>query len=192
MTEPRVTPGTRADVGRVNWALARVIGLASGGGPPNVFTTLARHRKVFRRWLGFAGSLMPGGLLSRKDSELVILRVAHLTDCEYERGQHVRLARAAGLTPEEIDRVDDGPDAPGWTDRQALLLRATDELHGGQDISDATWDALTGHLSEPELIELCLLAGHYVMLAGALNALRVQPDAPSGKPSKIMKLLSRR
>ena len=32
-----------------------LIGAATGGGPPNVFTTLARHRGLFRRWLRFAG-----------------------------------------------------------------------------------------------------------------------------------------
>ena len=61
MSEPRIAPGTKDDIGRVNWAIARAIGLATGGRPPNVFTTLARHRSLFRRWLRFAGGLMPGG-----------------------------------------------------------------------------------------------------------------------------------
>ena len=93
----------------------RALGRATGGRPPNIFTTLGRHRGLFRRWLWFAGGLMPGGKLPRADSELVILRVAHNTGCEYEWGHHERLGRRAGLTPEEIERVRSGPGAEGWS-----------------------------------------------------------------------------
>src|SRR4051812_31937520 len=178
MTEPRITPGTRAEIGLINHTLARIIGLAAGGPPPNIFLTLARHRS-FRPWLRFAGKLMPGGVLPRRDSELVILRVAHLCHSPYEWGHHERLGKLAGLTADDIECVKSGPGAPGWTPRQALLLGAVDALHEQRDIDDSLWAALEVELSEEERIELCLLAGHYEMLAMTLNALRVQPDPVS-------------
>ncbi|HVS99391.1 MAG TPA: carboxymuconolactone decarboxylase family protein [Solirubrobacterales bacterium] len=174
--QARITPGGRAEIGLLNAGLARLIGLAAGGQPPHVFTTLARNRGLFRRWLWFAGGLMPGGKLPRRDTELVILRVAHNTGCDYERGHHEELGRRAGLAAAEVERVGEGPDAPGWTPRQALLLRAADQLHATGDIGDELWSALAAELDEPRLIELCLLIGHYEMLAMTLNALRVQPD----------------
>ncbi len=60
--------------------------------------------------------------------------------------------------------------------RQVLLLRAVDELHDTRDISDELWAGLRAELSDAELIELCMLTGHYEMLAMTLNALRVQPE----------------
>jgi AhpD family alkylhydroperoxidase len=174
---PRIAPGSAREIGRINAGIARAIGLATRSGPPNVFTTLARHRRLFRRWLPFAGALMPGGRLPRKDTELVILRVAHATACDYEWHHHERLGRRAGLSPQEIARVRDGVAADGWTDRQALLLRATDELLADHTLSDEVWDGLRPLLSDEELIELCMLAGHYGMLAGTLNALRVEVDS---------------
>jgi AhpD family alkylhydroperoxidase len=173
---PRITPGTARDIGPINAAIARAIGLATRSGPPNVFTTLARHRRLFRRWLRFAGALMPGGRLPRKDTELVILHVANSCGCEYEWHHHERLGRRAGLSPDEIARVRDGADAPGWTPRQALLLRAADELLADHDLSDEVWGGLRPLLSDEQLIELCMLAGHYAMLAGTLNALQVEAD----------------
>src|SRR5690242_14814356 len=107
---PRIPPGDRRDIGLVNTGIARVIGRAAGSGPPNLFTTLSRHRRLYRRWLRFAGSLMPGGRLPREDTELLILRVAHNCACAYEWGHHVRLGRRAGLTADEIERVRLGPD----------------------------------------------------------------------------------
>ncbi|HET8639485.1 MAG TPA: carboxymuconolactone decarboxylase family protein [Solirubrobacterales bacterium] len=188
--EPRIAPGTQRQVGALNAAILRAIGLGVGGRAPNVFTTLARHRGLFRRWLLFAGALMPGGKLPRRDSELVILRVAHNTGSEYEWGQHERLGRAAGLSEVEIARVREGAEAPGWSERQALILAAVDELHGADRIGAETWSGLARHLEPVKLIELCMLAGHYTMLAGTLNSLQVQSDPISEKPR--LRWLSRR
>jgi alkylhydroperoxidase family enzyme len=192
--EPRIGPGDRAQIGLVNTAITRVLGRATGGDPPNVFTTLARHRPLFRRWLRFAGTLMPGGVLPRADSELVILRVAHNCGSDYEWRHHERLGALAGLGAEEIARVREGPAASGWTPRKALLLRAADELHSpARTISDELWSALAAELVERELIELCMLIGHYEMLAMTLNSLRVQPEAPPTKPpGRVLRAVGRR
>lgn len=178
---PRLRPGTRREIGLANAGIARVLGIAAGTGPPALFTTLARNRGLFRRWLLFASGLMPGGRLPRRDTELVILRVAHLCDCAYEWEHHVRLGRRAGLTPADLARVVAGPDAEGWTEREAALLRAAEELHARDAVAEDTWRVLERHLSPEDLIELCLLAGHYVMLAGALNSMGIPPDEPRGR-----------
>jgi alkylhydroperoxidase family enzyme len=188
---PRIAPGELPDIGRVNFGITRVIGAATGGTPPNVFTTLARHRRLFRRWLLFAGALMPGGTLPRDETELVILRVAHNTGSDYEWGHHERLGRAAGLEPDEIERVRSGPEASGWSGKQQLLLRAADELHADRTISASLWAELRPLYSDSELIELCMLVGHYEMLAMTLNALQVQPEPPrSGPPSRLARPLA--
>ena len=120
--------------------IARAIGLATRSGPPNVFTTLARHRRLFRRWLRFAGALMPGGRLPRADTELVILRVAHNCGCEYEWGHHERLGRRAGLSAGEIAarargrrrrRLDAAPGAAAARRRRAARRRARSPTSSG-------------------------------------------------------------
>jgi alkylhydroperoxidase family enzyme len=140
---------------------------------------------------------MPGGQLRRADSELVILRVAHNCGSEYEWGHHARLGELAGLTREEIERVRSGPGAAGWTERQELLLRAADELHGPQrTVSEELWGALAAEFEERELIELCMLVGHYEMLAMTLNALHVRPDStalsPPGRVARAVEALASR
>ena len=58
--------------------------------------TIARHRRLFRPWLRFAATLMPGGVLPRADSELVILRVAHNAElCSQKNLVPAALERAA-------------------------------------------------------------------------------------------------
>lgn len=176
MSSPRIAPGTRRDVGPVNWAVCVALGKASGTPPPNLFTTLGRQRGLFRGWLHFAGRLMPGGRLARRETELVILRVAHLRSCTYEWEHHVRLGRRAGVTPIEIERLQGGLDPRAWTDRETAILGAVDELLDRRDLGDDTWTRLIAHLSEREAIELLLLVGHYEMLATAIITLRIAPD----------------
>jgi S-formylglutathione hydrolase FrmB/alkylhydroperoxidase family enzyme len=183
---PRIAPGSRREIGWTNFLIARALGLAAGSPPPNVFTTLARHRRLFRRWLRFAGALMPGGMLPRAETELVILRVAHNCGSEYEWRHHARIGERAGLTADEVARVRKGPSAEGWSARQLALLRAADELHERRGISDELWAQLREYYSDPELIELCMLAGHYEMLAMTLNSLGVAPDEPSGRRPSLL------
>lgn len=173
---PRIRPGGRREIGLLNSAIVKLLGLATDGRPADIFTTLGRHRGLFRRWLWFAGGLMPGGKLPREETELVILRVAHNAGCEYEWRHHERIGRQAGLDSEEIASVREGPGAPGWSPRRSLLLEATDELLADGAIGDELWERLSVALDEVELIELCMLAGHYAMLAMTLRSLRVAPD----------------
>jgi AhpD family alkylhydroperoxidase len=175
-TAPRVAPGGIRDTGLLPWLIARGGGLTMGTGPLVLFSTLGRHRRLFRRWLFFAAGLMPGGRLPRTDSELVILRVAHLTGCDYERNHHLRIGRRAGLSREQIDATTTGPSAALWSNRQRTILTAADVLVRERDLDDTTWAALREQLSERDCIELCLLVGHYVMLAMTIAALRIQPE----------------
>src|SRR5213083_2051212 len=117
MPSPRIPPGDRRDVGLLTAGFARLAGLVSGTAPPAVFLTLGRHRRLFRGWLLFAGRLMPGGTLPRRESELVILRVAHRHGSAYEWTQHVGLGRQAGVTEADLERIQAGPEAAGWSPR---------------------------------------------------------------------------
>jgi 4-carboxymuconolactone decarboxylase len=172
----RVPPAPLSALARRHRVVARVAGLATGGEPPRVLTTLARHPRLFRRWLPFGRTLLLRPALPRPDVELVLLRTAWSCGSWYEWAQHVQLAVRAGLPAEVVQRVPHGPGGPGWTPRQSLLLRATDELHADRVVTDDTWGPLSDVLDERQLIELCLLVGHYEMLAMALNTLGVRPE----------------
>lgn len=172
----RVTPGGWREVGPVVAGFARLAGRVQGTEPPAVFLTLGRHRRLFWGWLHFAGRLMPGGRLARRESELVIIRVASRRGSAYELEQHRRLGRRAGLTREEIAAIEGDDDHSGFSPRERLLLRATDELVADQDLSDPLWSDLGAAFDDREKIEIVMLVGHYAMLATALHALRVQPD----------------
>ncbi|HVT22528.1 MAG TPA: carboxymuconolactone decarboxylase family protein [Mycobacteriales bacterium] len=176
MTGPRIAPGRRRDIGLANWTMisagAKVAGVP---GLPHLFTTMARHRSLFRAWLFFAGRLMPRGKLPRRDTELVIIRTAWRNGCDYELDHHRRLGKRAGLSDDEITRAA-GEGSDGWAPRERALLSACDQLYETRNLDDVAWADLRTHLSERDAIEFLLLAGHYGMLATFINTLRIETD----------------
>jgi len=143
----------------------------------NVAATLSRHPAAAEKFFTWARHVMGDtSTIEPREREILILRVGWLCDAEYEWGQHVIFARKAGLTEEEIARVKDGADAPGWSAFDAALIRAADELHHDSCISDGTWAALATRYAEQQLMDVVFAVGQYHLVSMALNSFGVQLD----------------
>ena len=168
--KPRVAPLAEAEIDpelRVRF----------GDGPIlNIFRTLAHHPALAKRWMVFGNHVLAKSTLAPRERELAILRTGWLCRSGYEWGQHVGIARAAGLGDEEIARIAEGPGAPGWSERERALLRACDELHEDSFVGDATWAALSQHFDTQQLLDLVFAVGQYTLVSMALNTLGVQPE----------------
>lgn len=142
----------------------------------NVFGTLAHHPELLRAWLGFATYLLRDSTLDARLRELVVLRVGWLCRSPYEWGQHVHVARRAGVNDSDLARLAQGSAAAGWNPREAAALRAAEELVARDTVSDATWSVLAARFDTREVLDLVFLVGQYRLVSGALNACRVQRD----------------
>lgn len=80
------------------------------------------------------------------------------------------------MTDEEIRTARTGPDTPGLSDLDRLLLQATDELHADAHVSDGTWEGLSDHLSRQQLMDVVFTVGQYNLVSMALNSFGVQAD----------------
>ena len=175
LTKARVEPLPEAEwTPEIRELLPRGVG---NGRILAIFTTFARHPKLLKRWLVFGNHVLFKSTVGARERELAILRVGWLCRAEYEWGQHAVIGRQVGLSDEEIRRVIDGPDAPGWSPLEAAVLRATDELHEDKMISDATWKELSRYYGVKELMDLVFAVGQYTLVSMALNSLGVQLDS---------------
>ena len=148
-----------------------------GDGPIlNIFRTLSHHPKLLKRWLVFGNHVLQKSSLDPRDREILILRIGWLCRAGYEWGQHVVIARRVGLSDDEIERIADGAEAPGWNAREAALLRASDELHADAFVADATWKELAEYYDERQLLDILFTVGQYNMVSMVLNSLGVQPE----------------
>lgn len=157
--------------------------LLDGLGRLNIFTTLAHHPKLLKRWMVFGSHVLAKSTLPARERELLILRVGWRCECAYEFGQHRIIGRDAGLTDDEISRLTvDGID--GWPGADAGLVAAADELVVDHRLSDDTWAALSERFGEQQLLDLIFTVGQYTMVCMALNSLGVELDeGVTGFPS---------
>ena len=172
MSSPRIPPVTHP----TGAALAELDAWRSPDGTvPNVFATFAHHPALMHHFNALGGQLLFHGALSVRERELVILRVAARTHCDYELFHHERIARGVGLSDDEIEQVT-APEAPT---ELRVLTDVVDQLIATFDVNDQAWQAASARWSEPELIELIVMAGFYTALAGFLNSARIQIDTDS-------------
>jgi 4-carboxymuconolactone decarboxylase len=135
---------------------------------------LLQYPALAKAFLTFNNHVAAASTLSKRVRELLILRISWLRRSEYEFVQHVVLGRNAGLSEAELERVQLGPDAPGWDPIDADLVRAVDELHLDARIQDATWERLSAHFSTIERMELVFAVGCYDILAMVFKTFGVQ------------------
>ncbi|HLW16252.1 MAG TPA: carboxymuconolactone decarboxylase family protein [Actinomycetota bacterium] len=178
LSQPRVPPVT--DESSLDPDARESLGATSLGPAVNIFRTLIRHPKLFKRWLVFANHILFKATIPARDREILILRTGWRCRAEYEWGQHVVIGKAVGLTDGEILRITEGPDASEWEPFDATLVRAADELHDDDFISDATWKALAERYSTQQLMDAVFTVGQYTLVSMALNSFGVQldPDVP--------------
>ena len=142
----------------------------------NVFATFAHHPKLMKRWLVFGNHVLAKSTLPPRDRELLVLRTGWNCRAPYEWAQHVAIARSIGITDAEITLVTVGPDASGWSESDALVLRAADELHADQGLTDSTYAALAKRYDVQQLLDLVFTVGQYTLVSMALNAFRAERD----------------
>jgi alkylhydroperoxidase family enzyme len=140
----------------------------------NGFGVLLHYPALAKAFLTFNQHVAIASTLSKRQRELLILRISWLRRSEYEFVQHLVVARNAGLSDAEIERVQKGPDAAGWDALDADLVRAVDELHRDARIADPTWARLSEQLSREQLMDLVFAVGCYDVLAMVFKTFDVQ------------------
>ena len=178
LAEARLTPLPRDE-----WTaeVRELLDPRDAGGPVlNLYATLARNPMFFRPRAVQSAYIRTGATLSDRAREILILRIGWLCGSEYEWAQHVRVARRIGMTDDEIRRVAVGAEAAGWEPFEAVLIRAADELHRDDAISDRTWAALAERYGSAERIDVVITVAGYRMVSIALNSLgtQLEPDRP--------------
>jgi 4-carboxymuconolactone decarboxylase len=153
--------------------------------PLNVFRMVAGTRRGLRPFLQLGGAVLSSALDARR-REVAVLRVAHATGASYERAQHERLARAAGVTDQEIDAVATEEPVSSLDQEGNLICRVADEVTRNVRLSDDALEQIVDRCGPREAAELILLVSYYNMVSRFLESTRVELEAepPVGWPAQ--------
>lgn len=142
----------------------------------NLLGVFAHHPALARAYNTFNGHVLFATTLTPRQRELLVLRVGALRGAEYEWVQHKVIATDLGMPDDEIARVAEGPDAPGWSSLDAALLRAVDELVADARIADGTYATLAAELDEQQLLDLVFTVGAYDLLSMVMRSFDIPLD----------------
>jgi 4-carboxymuconolactone decarboxylase len=117
-----------------------------------------------------------GTLLSRRHSELAILRVSQILGSQYVWSQHVPLGRAEGLRNEQIDNIAAWRQSGEFDDIERAVLCFVDQAVPAGQVDDETFAAIVKRLSPREIVELTSIVGIYVSASIFTNTLQIDVD----------------
>ena len=123
--------------------------------------------------------LRPDAPFSADEREVVVLTCGRLCRSPYEIFHHVEICRALGFPEEKINDLLAGEKAR-LSDRERLLVDFSEEIQRDGKVSDATFEIAREQFTTEQLVELPLVVGFYIMLAGFLNTLEIDVDERPG------------
>jgi 4-carboxymuconolactone decarboxylase len=163
--------------------LRRLMG-GVGAEPLALFRTIAHHDILLDRFRQIGSTVLSFGRLPADERETAIHRTTARCGAAYEWGVHaVAFAGPLGLGEDWLRATWHGTaDDPAFTPRQALLVRACDELHDTAALSDALWTELEAGWPEDQLVELVCLVGFYHLISFVCGAFAVEPEPWAATP----------
>ncbi|MAN60542.1 MAG: carboxymuconolactone decarboxylase [Parvibaculum sp.] len=142
--------------------------------PLNVFRMMSGAGASFAPFMQFISAYLNEGALDPELRELVILRVGHLCGSAYEVHQHERVSRTLGMSVPRIQAVKGNLPSDLFSDAENAALLFSDEQVAQVKVSDTTFAATHTHLTDPQIVELTLIVGTYLMVCRFLETLEIE------------------
>lgn len=131
--------------------------VALHGKPGNVQKALAHRPEMLKTFLPFYASV--GRSLNRKLYELIYLCVSLINGCRYCAQHHVASSKRVGLTAEDWAALKAG-NYSRYTEQERAALNYVEKLtRAPHEIKEEDFDELKKHFSEPEIVDIHMLAG---------------------------------
>ncbi|MBM3960168.1 MAG: carboxymuconolactone decarboxylase family protein [SAR202 cluster bacterium] len=146
----------------------------ANGDPGPVPASLAQVPDLMAAALPFIGRAFAPTTLDARTKEIVILRVSAQARCRYCTQTHSVVAMGAGLSPEEVGalRGDRAVESTFTARRDRALITWADAIAATpQGVGDAAFAALSALFSQPEIVELTVVAGLTLLLNRYATAL---------------------
>jgi 4-carboxymuconolactone decarboxylase len=145
--------------------------------PSHVGLMVANAPASFTSWMDFAMSILFRSEFDPRKREIAVLRVAHVTRSLYEWTHHVTLAKAYGLTDDEIEKIRTAGPVSSLGEEGNLMCRAADEISTDVRLSDDALTQLLERYGRRGATELILCISYFNFLSRFLESTRVELEA---------------
>lgn len=139
--------------------------------PPELYRVLGNAPAMLRAWFDMAWPLRLDATTSRALRELMIMRVALLTNASYEWEAHWPVAVAAGVQISQLTALNDWRTSDEFSEIERIALRVVDEMMIDGSASAGAVAALRCEFTDEECIELILTSSFYSCVSHTLGSI---------------------
>ena len=164
---------------RASPEVREIYGTTLRGKPGNVQRALAHRPEMLKNFLSFYASV--GRSLDRKLYELIYLRVSFINACRYCTQHHVASSKRAGLNAEDWAALKAG-NFSRYSERERAALVYVEKLtRAPHEMNEADFDELRKQFSDPEIVDLHMLAGLANLTNRLTDPLGLELEIPEEK-----------
>jgi uncharacterized peroxidase-related enzyme len=143
--------------------------------PIHFFRVMANRPEVFKNFVPLYGAIMGPGTVDRRIKELVYLACSYTNQCAYCTAAHTATGKKAGISEDEMRALQTGQDQCFSGAERAAIGYARELTRTAN--AAASRDALTGHFSQEQVVEITLIAAMANFTNRFNNGLMLQPEA---------------
>lgn len=108
--------------------------------------------------------------------ELLVLRVAYLSESDYELYHHLPLGKTAGLSDAKCEAMRTG-DYAALDDQERALAQFVTETVLNISPTDETLATMKAHFPDAQIMEIVMIVGYYMLIARVIGVSGIQLDA---------------
>ena len=164
---------------------------AIGWPVPTLYRALGNSPAMLRAWTAFAWPLRNDATTPRALRELIIMRVAQLTDAPYEWLAHWDMAVEHGVAVEQLQALGQWRASDAFSEHERAALAAADDLTLDLGMADRTWLDLAARFQPAEIVELILTAAFYSCVSRVLGALQLHHPAEDPRLTYLVRGVER-
>lgn len=174
----RPAPPGWSGSGAAEDAAAAFAELRALGRPPlNLYRILANQPRALRAFLGLSRYIRDENPLPGRLRELVILATAFALGARYEQVHHLESARRAGVPEAQLAAFPAWQSSGVFDAAERAAMTYAHEMTTTRRAGEATFEALRGHFSAAQIVDLTLTVGWYHLVGAVLLGLEVDVEA---------------
>lgn len=145
----------------------------------NFFRMLGYSPGAFNPMIDLTNAIFRDLTISDYHKELMVLLLAAHENVAYEWEQHVSIAQAAGVRPDQFVAIAEGclEDTKAFKDNERVLLRFGQAILDKGKAPGVLFKHALEHFSLQELSDAIIVIGYYRMLSGYIQTFDIAIDA---------------
>lgn len=141
-----------------------------------IFRMMANAGKATVGYLGFGAALRQNLAIDLMLYELVVTRVAILSNCAYVLRQHEGFLRRNGTSEDKLLALRTRTESHVFTDAERAALNLVDEVVLNVRASEATFVEAARHYGPEALMHIVLATCQYMMTCRVAETFDVEPE----------------